>query len=327
MASVRSLVGSFDRRGQRHKIGSPRLHRGAPMNRIAIGALLCLFSTAALAQTTNCSTYGNSMNCQTYGSADNTQSSTTNCYRYGNSVSCQQYAAPQLNPNGCGNAVGCAIQGFERGREQAEQQRLEQERYEQLRLQNQLLQQQLDSQREQLDYQNQNAIQNGVEVEGRGGTESHPGSDNSQPASAAYPPATRTRVLEAEYCFGFGTAEFSTMQYRTHQDNLKSSTSDSEKSFAAYALRKRSADNATLASYVVANSNLADDGSLHKFYDDGMNDYGKVLHAMDHANAVCSSGNPAERAECANKITNPVTERLGSAICNNLDFLSKDSGD
>ncbi|MGH8600942.1 MAG: hypothetical protein ACRET1_09765, partial [Burkholderiales bacterium] len=75
------------------------------MNRIILGMLVCISSTAALAQNTYCSTYGNSTSCLTYGSVNN-QSSTTNCYGYGNTVSCQQSVFPKVKPAGCGTAVG-----------------------------------------------------------------------------------------------------------------------------------------------------------------------------------------------------------------------------
>jgi len=102
------------------------------MKKVTLTALLCLLSAPVLAQTTNCSAYGNSMSCQTY-------------------------TQPQVNPNGCGSPAVCALQGYMRAREQGQQQQaqqqLQQERLEQLRLQNQLLQQQLDLQRQQAQLQ------------------------------------------------------------------------------------------------------------------------------------------------------------------------------
>lgn len=296
--------------------------KGVHMYRTSWGtALLCLLSTAALAQTTNCSTYGNSMNCQTYGGS-NQQPSTTNCYQYGNGISCQQYAAPQLNPNGCGTAVGCALQGYERGRQQAQQQRIQEERLEQLRLQNQLLQQQIESQQKQMELKRQKLQQRGMETESQAGTDPNYGVDTNHMVGDTYPPATRTRVLEAEYCLGFGTGEFNTMQYRTHQNALKLGADDSQRALeATQALQERSSDNATLASYIVANFGLADDTSLHKFYNDGLADYDKMRRVMDRANKACSSRDSDVRVECTRNIIAPEADHLGVSVCNNLDFL------
>lgn len=108
------------------------------MKKLTLVVLLCLLSAPALAQNTFCSAYGNTMSCQTY-------------------------ARPQVNPNGCGSAATCALQGYMRGREQAQQQQaqqqMQQERLEQLRLQNQLLQQQLELQRQQAQLQQSPAPQ------------------------------------------------------------------------------------------------------------------------------------------------------------------------
>jgi hypothetical protein len=293
------------------------------MYRTSLGMLLWLLSAGALAQTTNCSTYGNSMNCQTYGGTSNQQPATTNCYQYGNNISCQQYAAPQLNPNGCGTAAGCALQGYEQGRQQAQQQQIQEERLEQLRLQNQLLQQQIESQQTQSELEGKESQQRDMEVEGQPVVEPNPNGDTGNMTGNTYPPATRTRVLEAEYCLGFGTAEFSTMQYRTHQDALKSDTVDSQKVFdPTQALQEKSSKNATLASYIVFNSSLADDASLHKFYNDGLADYHEMRRVMDRAYGECSSRSSDAWVECTRNIITPEADRLGVSICNNLDFLN-----
>lgn len=118
------------------------------MKRFALLVLLSMLSTAALAQNTYCSTYGNSMNCQTYGGAGNQQSSSTNCWTYGNSINCQQYQHPQINPDGCGSPVTCALQGYMKGQQEAQQRQIQQQRLVQMRLQNELLQQQLQLQQQ-----------------------------------------------------------------------------------------------------------------------------------------------------------------------------------
>ena len=292
------------------------------MYRTSWGILLCLLSSGALAQTTNCSTYGNSMNCQTYGSS-NQPPSTTNCYQYGNSINCQQYAVPQLNPNGCGTAVGCALQGYERGRQQAQQQQIEEERLEQLRLQNQLLQRQIESREKQAELERQQLQQREMETEEQPTVEAEPNVDTDNVIGNTYPPATRTRVLEAEYCLGFGTAEFSTMRYRVSQDALKPGTDDSPNAYdATQALQERSSENAKLASYIVSNSSLADGVSLHKFYNNGLADYDKMRRVMDLANKECPSDDSDARVKCTSNIIIPEANRLGASICNNLDFLS-----
>lgn len=288
-------------------------------------ALLCLLSTAALAQTTNCLSSGNTMNCQTYGGAGNQQSSTANCYAFGNIVSCQQYSPPQVNPSGCGTALGCALQGFERGRQQAQQQRIEQERLEQLRLQNQLLQAQIESQREQFELQRQRSMEGGTDTQEIGNTEFRSEGDEKSVGSA-YAPATRTSVLEAEYCFGFGTSAVSMMQYRIHQKGVDSSAADATKSMDAEMLQKRSALNAGLASYIILNSGLEDNASLHRFYNDGMADYGKILKVMDYAAQTCSTGKPGMSQKCQAKIVNPVAVHIGTDICDSLDFLNRPMG-
>ena len=65
---------------------------------------------------------------------------TTNCYTYGNSTSC--YTAPThqaVDPNGCGSAVTCAVNGYMKARQQQQRQQIRQEELEQLRLQNEQL--------------------------------------------------------------------------------------------------------------------------------------------------------------------------------------------
>lgn len=293
------------------------------MYRTSWGMLLCLLSAGALAQTTNCSTYGNSMNCQTYGGTSNQQPATTNCYQYGNSISCQQYAAPKLNPSGCGTAVGCALQGYEQGRLQAQQQQIQKERLEQLRLQNQLLQQQIESQEKQAELKRQESQQRGTVTAEQPAIEANPDTDTDNVTENTYPPATRTRVLEAEYCLGFGTAEFSTMQYHASQDALKPDVDDSPNAYdATQALQERSSENSKLASYIVSNSSLADDVSLHKFYNNGLADYDKMRRVMDLANKECPSDDSDARVKCTSNIIIPEANRLGASICNNLDFLS-----
>lgn len=262
------------------------------------------------------------MNCQTYGGTSN-QPATTNCYQYGSSISCQQYAAPQLSPNGCGTAVGCAIQGFEQGRQEVQQQQIQEGRLEQLRLQNQLLQQQIESQQRQAELERQESQQRDMETEGQPAVGPNPNADTSNMTGNTYPPATRTRVLEAEYCLGFGAAEFSVMQYRSHQVALKSGTDNSPTVFdATRALQERSSDNATLASYIVSNSDLADDASLHKFYNDGLADYDKMRRVMDRADKECSSRSSGAWVECTRNIITPEADRLGVSVCNNLGFLN-----
>lgn len=264
------------------------------------------------------------MNCQTYDGVGNSQSSIANCYTYGNTVSCQQYSFPRINPNGCGTALGCALQGFERGRQQAQQQQIERERLEQLRLQNQLLQEQVESQREQVELQRQRSQQRAANIQEMGNAQFQSQADENS-VGETFAPATRTSVLEAEYCFGFNTSAIAMLRYRIHQKDVDSSDA-TPMSTDTETLHQRSTMNSDLAAYIILNSGLADNAALHKFYNDGADDYAKIRKVMDYAIQTCSTGSPSTSRECQAKIVNAAAVRIGTALCDSIDFLNGRTG-
>ena len=76
---------------------------------------------------------------------------TTYCDTYGNTTSCYTPPTHQtVDPNGCGSAVTCALNGYMKARQQQQQQQIQQEKLEQLRLENEQLRLQNQSMKNQM---------------------------------------------------------------------------------------------------------------------------------------------------------------------------------